>query len=42
MVWAIDLDNSTLTKALSENIARLKPPMYTPKYYSECGERIEL
>ncbi|KAI4678875.1 hypothetical protein J4E81_010603 [Alternaria sp. BMP 2799] len=42
MVWAIDLDDGTLTEALGENIARRKLPTYKPIQYSSCGERPEL
>jgi chitinase len=39
MVWAIDLDDGTLTKALGANIERRKLPTYKPRQYFECGER---
>jgi len=37
MVWAIDLDDSSLTKALGENIERPELPTYAPRPYFECG-----
>ena len=37
MVWAIDLDDGTLIKALGENIGRDEARLFTPKYFSECG-----
>ncbi|KAF7672440.1 glycoside hydrolase family 18 protein [Alternaria burnsii] len=42
MVWAIDLDDGTLTKALGENIERRELPTYEPRNYFECGARPEL
>ena len=42
MVWAIDLDDGTLTKALGENIERLPMPTYKPRQVYECGARPEL
>ncbi|KAF2124900.1 glycoside hydrolase family 18 protein [Dothidotthia symphoricarpi CBS 119687] len=38
MVWAIDLDDGTLTKALGANIERPELPTYKPRQYFECGE----
>lgn len=37
MVWAIDLDDGTLTKALGANIKRRELPIYKPKINYECG-----
>lgn len=37
MVWAIDLDDGTLIKALGENIGRNEARLFNPKYSSECG-----
>jgi chitinase len=42
MVWAIDLDDGSLTKALGENIKRPMSPTYTPRNFFECGNRPEL
>lgn len=42
MVWAIDLDDGTLTKALGANIKRPVLPTYPLQQYSECGAKPEL
>ncbi|KNG45018.1 glycoside hydrolase family 18 protein [Stemphylium lycopersici] len=42
MVWAIDLDDGTLTKALGKNIKRRPMPTYKPRQVFECGARPEL
>lgn len=42
MVWAIDLDDGTLTKALGDNIKRRELSTYPPLIAHECGNRDEL
>jgi len=42
MVWAIDLDDGSLTKALGDNIERSELPTYAPRPFYECGNRPEL
>jgi chitinase len=42
MVWAIDLDDGTLTKALGNNIKRPELRTYQTRYVLECGARPEL